>query len=130
MWAVCSAGGTRSRDFKAIVVAEEADIHGAAVHFIEVNIIGAMVGSRESLEEEDLEIALEQRVAFDEIGQGTAFGTQFILDRADENAWLMLHEFGAQPAVPNNALNVAGEGRGGEVRNSKTGRPGSHCAAR
>ena len=44
--------------FKAVVIAEEADIHAAAVHFIEVDVVGAAVGGGEILKKENVEVTL------------------------------------------------------------------------
>jgi len=41
--------------------------------------------------QEDVEIALDQRVAFDEVGQGTTLPGEFLLDGADEDARLVVH---------------------------------------
>src|SRR6266700_5233550 len=76
-------GGDSVRIFVTILVAKESDIDGAAIHFIEVNVIGALVGSGQVLESKRVEIAAQQRVASDEVGQGATLSSEFLLDGAD-----------------------------------------------
>src|SRR6266700_3947442 len=48
-------------------------------------VIGALVGSGQVLESKRVEIAAQQRVASDEVGQGATLSSEFLLDGADEN---------------------------------------------
>ena len=84
--------GDSFRVFVAIFVPENSDIDGAAIYFIEVNIIGAAVGGGEVLESKCVEVAAQQRVPSDEVGKGATLGSEFLLNGADEDAGQVTHE--------------------------------------
>ena len=92
------AGGIR----RAVVVAEDADIDGAAIHFGEINIVGVAVGGGQVFEKKDFKKAAQEHIALDEELHGPPFGSQFLLDAGEEEAdggghWL-------PPARASNAL--------------------------
>jgi len=85
---------------RTVFVAKQAEVEAAAIHLVEINLVGTTVGGGQILEQEDLEEATQQRVAANVIADGLAFLGQFLLHTADEeafaHAWLPL----ALGAVP------------------------------
>jgi hypothetical protein len=70
--------------FRAIFVAEKANVHRASVYLVKINFIGATVGRRNILEEKDLEKPPEQSVTLYIVLQCSAIGLQLLLHRADK----------------------------------------------
>ena len=83
---------------RAVFVTQEADVDRGPLHFVEIDLVSATIRGGQVFKEEDLEETAEQSVAKDVILEGAAFGGQFLLDRANENARLMMHELRAQLA--------------------------------
>ncbi len=67
-----------------VFVAEEAYIDGAALNLVQIDRIGALVGSGQALEQKHLEKPAQERVAMDILFQGATLISQFFLYRADE----------------------------------------------
>ena len=70
--------------FIAVFVAEQAQVDVAAVHLLQVDLIGATVGSRQVLEEEHIEEPAQEGISLDVVLQRPALGGQLFLHAADE----------------------------------------------
>ena len=77
-------GGHALGILEAVALSEQADVNGAAIHFVEVHVIGAAVAGGEFLEHERREVTAEQRIAFDKRLDRLPLGLQFLLNAADE----------------------------------------------
>lgn len=68
----------------AIRLSEKADVQAAAVHFMQVGLVGTPVAGGQVLEQEHLEVLAQQGIVGDEGLEGTTLGGQFLLNAADE----------------------------------------------
>ena len=79
--------------FPAVFLAEDAEVEVALADLVEIDSVGAPVGSRDiALEEKGLEEAAQQGVSGKIVAESVAFPGEFSLDAADENLHVSLEK--------------------------------------
>jgi hypothetical protein len=72
------------RVLKAVLAPEQAHVHIAALHFVQVHLVGAAVGGWDFLKQKQLEESPQQRIAAQIRREGRPLGGELLLHTAHE----------------------------------------------